>query len=125
MYSESDGESKSPLNLNDLKLIEQAELSSRDRHFVRLLGHCLACFKLMVNASDNREIPSKTNCLEWLETKSGYKVEKDFLLLLLDQLVVAGEKLECIGEHYQLSPLELTLEQVIDFVEQQKDLIAS
>ncbi len=117
MYSEPDLEVKSPLNMNDVNLIEQAQVSSLDRHFLRLLGHCLACFKLMVKSSSNREIPSKTHCLEWLKTKSGYKLENDFLLLLLDQFVVAGEKLDCIAQYYQILPLDLTLEQLIEFVE--------
>ena len=117
MYSESDGPVVSPLNLNDVKLIDKASLSSLDKHFVRLLAHCLACFKLMGNGSDNREIPSEKNCLGWLTTQTGYKDDTDFLMSLLEQFVAAGKELELVAEHYQIAPLELTLEQLISFVE--------
>ena len=81
MYSESDGSFGSPLDLNDVKLIDEACLSSLDKHFVRLLAHCLACFKLITNSSEYMGIPSEKQCLEWLTTQSGYKtVEKDFLM---------------------------------------------
>ena len=117
MYSESDGPAKSPIKLEEIQRIEKTQLSSSEKHYLRVLAHCLASFKLMANASNNNFLPNNSTRLKWLLKESGYKEDDAFLNLLLDQLEVAGKKLENLAEFYQISPLELTLDHLINSLE--------
>ena len=119
MYSESDGKRKSPISLEEIQRIEKTQLSSAEKHYLRLMAHCLACFKLIANSStSSAALPNRDSCLEWLLNDSGYtKVDEKFLQLLLNQFEVARNKLESLARLFKISPLQLTLEHLITSLE--------
>ncbi len=117
MYSESDGKSDSPLCLKDIQRIDKAEVSHTDKHYLRLLAHCLACFKIMAHDSQSGLFPSETIRMKWLKKQIGYMNDDVFLNLLLQQFESASKQLEELAENLQISPLELTLDHLIHSLE--------
>ena len=104
----------SPLTLDDIQLIDSSQLSMLDRHHLRILAHCLACFKLMNKENLSGILPSETERLEWLLKQPALKKDKDFIALLLKQFVSAALHLEHIARQREIAPLELTLSNLID-----------
>ncbi|WP_269622152.1 hypothetical protein [Prochlorococcus marinus] len=116
MYEQSEDYSNSPLTLEELKRIDNTSLSSRDKHFLRILGHCLACFKEMNTDLENGALPSELERCEWLLASTSYKPDDPFVALLLEQFASAATQLEELAERYQISPLELTIDHLINFL---------
>ena len=116
MYSESDGLGRSPITLDDVQRIEQTQLSTSKKHYLRLLAHCLACFKTMDPKAQNGFPPNKTTCLKWFRSQSGLNLDQNFFEILLKQFQVVGKELDELSKVYQISPFELTLDHLIDFL---------
>ena len=106
---------KSPLTYEEIQAIENTGLPSLDKHHVRLLAHCLSCFKSMHGDSSSGAIPDQEVSAEWLLKQTELVSESDFLNVLLEQFASAGKQLELIAAHYKMTPMELTLELLIDF----------
>ncbi len=109
------------LSLIDLKRIEDTGLSKLDKHFIRLMAHCLACFKKMVPESSTAgPLPSSSIRSKWLYGQFNELIDESFLTVLLEQFVSAANQLEHIADHFEISPLELTLEDLIQFVQDEE-----
>ena len=119
MYSQSDGHVDSPLTLEDVNRIDETALSRLDKHFLRVLAHCLACFKLMSNEKRCGSLPSEQTRLDWLRSQHYFQREEAFVKVLLEQFAAASKNLEKVADHYQISPLELSLELLISFLEKE------
>ena len=116
MYTESDGTVESPLSLKEIQTIEDTSLSNTDKHYLRLLAHCLACLKMMANQSETGCFPNEVIRTKWLLKNNRSLIDEKFLNAFLIQLKVAEETLGNIANTYEISPLELTLEHLIDFL---------
>ncbi len=103
----------SPLSISDIKRIDATALSISDRHYLRLLAHCLFCFKEIANGSSYGALPSKQKQFQWLLVQPALSNDQEFILLLLEQFVLVGKQLESLANELQISPLELTLDQLI------------
>ncbi len=119
MYAKSYGGSNILLSLEDIELIELTKLSSLDKHYLRLLGHCLACFKEMASGLRRGPLPTDEHRLAWFLKQADFKKDDPFLVVLLEQFVSAANQLNLIAEHYQITPLELSLANLIQFTEKQ------
>ena len=120
MYGQSDGYVDSPLTYQDIQKIDARRISSQDKHYLRLLAHALFTFKTVastIELPDCKQLPNKEKCLEWLIIQRGFNEEDSFVAVFLEQLDTAAKQLEVLGKHYLVSPLELSLDQLIDFVE--------
>ena len=120
MYGQSDGYVDSPLTLQDIQKIDSRNISSQEKHYLRLLAHSLFTFQSISNTLDCPDcnlLPKKEKCLEWLLVKRGFNKEDSFVSVFLEQLDTAAKQLEVLGKHYSVSPLELSLDQLIDFFE--------
>ena len=120
MYGQSDGYVDSPLTHQDIQKIDARSISSQDKHYLRLLAHALFTLQSVANTlelPDCKQLPNKEKCLEWLILKRGFNKEDSFVAVFLEQLDTAAKQLEVLGKHYLVSPLELSLDQLIDFVE--------
>ena len=104
----------SPLSFEDIATIDETGLSIVDRHHLRLLAHCLSCFKQMAKGSSIGALPSEDVRLKWLLAQPALTNEREFVFLLLDQLTVAGLQLEKLATACDISPSELTLEELIN-----------
>ena len=104
------------LSIDDIELIESTGLSISDKHFLRVMGHCLASFKSMSNGSKRGPFPTDQSRIDWLLKQGDFQKDDPFLLVLLEQLVSAANQLELIADHFQISPLELTIKSLIEFI---------
>tara|TARA_B100000700_G_C14823178_1_gene750984 strand:- start:140 stop:481 length:342 start_codon:yes stop_codon:yes gene_type:complete len=104
---------ESPLGIEEIQQIEATSLSSLDRHHLRILAHCLACFKEIANNPKEGSFPDEFERHKWLVNHSEFKNDQAFLSVLLEQFSAAASQLEKIASIVQVSPLELTLENLI------------
>tara|TARA_B100000029_G_scaffold508569_1_gene595805 strand:- start:1089 stop:1457 length:369 start_codon:yes stop_codon:yes gene_type:complete len=105
----------SPLTLDEIQKIDATGLPSIDRHYLRLLAHCLACFKEMASGSSTGEFPIEKDRLKWLLEQPALTNERAFVFVLLEQFAGAAHQLERLAEEYKKSPLELTLDELINW----------
>ncbi len=61
----NDNSKNSPLSTEDINLIGSTNLSSSEKHHLRMLAHCLQCFKSMSKDNPRGLIPVKEEWLEW------------------------------------------------------------
>jgi len=106
--------------LIDLQIIEKTGLSSLDKHYIRLLAHCLGCFKEMVGKVSIGSLPSPDIRSRWLLSQGNDLIDEYFLNVLLEQFVSAANQLDNIADHFDISPLELTLDYLIQFVKDEE-----
>tara|TARA_Y100001968_G_scaffold333945_1_gene401601 strand:- start:13870 stop:14217 length:348 start_codon:yes stop_codon:yes gene_type:complete len=105
---------ESPLSLNQIKVIDQLNLSRIEKHHLRLLAHCLESFKAMNSpAHSAQKIPSRQEQFDWCEANPKLVGDKEFISILLNQFSAASKHLEKIASSLQIAPLELTLEDLI------------
>ena len=102
------------LSLEDFHKIEATNLPIVDRYYLRLLAYSLASFKDMVNASSDGSLPLEQYRSQWLMSQPNIANEKDFCAALLEQFDVAAQQLEYLSTCKQISPLALTLQDLID-----------
>ncbi len=103
-----------PLTTQDLERIEAIDLPGIEKHYLRLLAHCLFTFQAMCNGSTNGSFPDQKFQEEWLRQHPQLANEAEFVVVFLDQLKVASSALEDLAQFLKISPLELTLEHLID-----------
>ncbi len=101
------------LLLEDIKRIESTSLSAKEKHHLRLLAHCLACFKMIAKDPSKGPFPENTLREEWCLRQVNLAKEKDFIVVFLDQLESAASQLEAIANSFNMSPLELTIDELI------------
>ena len=106
--------SESPLNERDIELIDSAQLSHLERHHLRLLAHCLECFKTMAKGSASGPLPEEKDRMTWCLAQPSLANEEAFISVLLEQFAVAARQLERVAVICKKSPLELTLVDLID-----------
>tara|TARA_Y100001968_G_C19078708_1_gene581933 strand:- start:98 stop:472 length:375 start_codon:yes stop_codon:yes gene_type:complete len=103
----------SPLTLNEIQKIDQTNLSVLERHHLRLLAHCLACFKCMANDSSKGELPDHQQRLKWCLNQPHIEKDQEFIDLVLDQFSGASIQLQELADDIAMEPLELTLDHLI------------
>ena len=101
------------ITLEEIDLIESVDLPPLEKHYLRLLAHCLVSFQLMANGSKKGALPSDDIRIKWLQSREELTCEPSFLDLLLEQFKTVAEELESIAMKQKVSPLELTLEDLI------------
>ena len=69
----------SPLSHQDLEKIEATKLPSLARHHLRLLAHCLACFKDISIGKERGPLPSQEKTLTWCMNQPSLKNDEIFI----------------------------------------------
>ena len=103
-----------PLSGKDVKKIDESNLSSLQRHHVRLLAHCLFSFQAIKEGSTSRSLPDHEECLKWCLAQSQLVNDHEFRNLILDQFAGAAKQLTELSELKQISPLDLTLDDLLN-----------
>ena len=103
----------SPLTLEDLQLIELTNLSSLEKHHIRMLSHCLGCFKSMNSENSEGSIPDKEIWMEWCLARPEFLNDDEFIYVLFEQFSGAAVQLEKLADVFNVPPLELTLKDLI------------
>ena len=104
----------SPLTKQEINLIGSTNLSVVEKHHLRMLIHCLRCFKSMRRVNEEGLIPSKDAWLEWCLKNPIMFNDDDFVQVLFEQFSGAAIQLEKLANTLKVAPLDLTLKDLID-----------
>ena len=110
-------EAAGPLSQAVVDQIDATLLPQLDRHHLRLLAHCLACFQSMQPAPVDGGLPGESARKNWCLAQPLIAADPGFLLQMLEQFDVAALQLEGIATEQGVTPMELSLEQLIKAVE--------
>tara|TARA_Y100001968_G_C19037974_1_gene563030 strand:- start:300 stop:659 length:360 start_codon:yes stop_codon:yes gene_type:complete len=103
----------SPLSKEDINLIALTNLSVSEKHHLRMLAHCLQCFKSM-KKNEEGLIPGKEVWLEWCLKNPIMFKDDEFVQVLFEQFSGASIQLEKLSNALEVAPLDLTLTDLID-----------
>ena len=104
----------SPLSKEDINLIGSANLSVIEKHHLRMLLHCLECFKSMSQGNTEGLIPDKEVWLEWCLKNPRMLKDDEFVQVLFEQFSGAAIQLERLSNALKVAPLDLTLRDLMD-----------
>ena len=104
----------SPLSEEDIALIAVTNLSINEKHHLRMLAHCLLCFKSMSKGNERGLLPVKEEWLEWCLKNPIMIKDDEFVQVMFDQFSGAAIQLEKLSNDLKVSPLDLTLKNLID-----------
>ena len=106
-----------PLSEDDINLIGSTNLSVLEKHHLRMLLHCLECFKSMSNGKEEGLIPCKEVWVEWCLENPKMLKDDEFVQVLFEQFSGAATQLERLADAVQVAPLDLKLRDLIDAYE--------
>ena len=109
-----DNSKNSPLTKEDINLIALTNLSASEKHHLRMLAHCLQCFKSMNKKNEIGLIPLKEEWLEWCLKNPVMIKDDEFVQVMLEQFSGAAIQLEKLSNDLKVAPLHLTLRNLID-----------
>ena len=109
-----DNYENSPLSKDDINLIASTNLSVSEKHHLRMLLHCLECFKSMSPENKEGLIPSKEVWLEWCLKNPIMVKDDEFVQVLFEQFSGAAIQLERLSNALKVAPLDLKLRDLID-----------
>ena len=107
----------SPLSNDDINSIGSINLSIVEKHHLRMLAHCLECFKSMSKGNEEGLIPRKEVWLEWCLKNPIMFKDDEFVQVLFEQFSGAAIQLERLSNALKVAPLDLTLKDLIDAYE--------
>ncbi len=110
-------EPEGPLSRESIARIDATQLPQLERHHLRLLAHCLACFQTMGPSPADGSLPRETSRRHWCLEQPRIAEDPDFLDRLLEQFDVAALQLETIAQAQQVPPMTLTLDALITAAE--------
>ena len=104
-----------PVSLSDEDIyrIDDTGLDIVDRHRLRILAYCLISFKSIAQGSSFGPLPSEESRLNWCFSQDFFLKDRDFVQVFLNQLEGVENQFEQLALINEISPLELTLEHLI------------
>ena len=109
-----DNLANSNLSKDDINLIGSTNLSVSEKHHLRMLLHCLECFKSMSKGNEQGLIPGKEVWLEWCLKNPRMLKDDEFVQVLFEQFSGAAIQLERLSNSLKVAPLDLTLRDLMD-----------
>lgn len=109
-----DNSKNSPLSKEDINMIGLTNLSATQKHHLRMLAHCLQCFKSMGTENPAGLIPLKEEWLEWCLKNPIMLKDDEFVQVMFEQFSGAAIQLEKLSNHLKVAPLDLTIRNLID-----------
>ena len=104
----------SPLSKEDIALIALTDLSVSEKHHLRMLAHCLQCFKSMRKDNSEGLLPVKEEWLEWCLKNPIMLNDDEFVQVMFEQFSGAAIQLEKLSNDLKVAPLDLTLRDLIE-----------
>ncbi len=109
-----DNSQSSPLSKEDIALIALTDLSVSEKHHLRMLAHCLQCFKSMRKENPRGLLPGKEEWLEWCLKNPIMQKDDEFVQVMFEQFSGAAIQLEKLSNDLKVAPLDLTLSNLIE-----------
>ena len=116
-FTFNDNANNSPLSKEDINLIGLTNLSANEKHHLRMLAHCLHCFKSMNKEHSGGLLPVKEEWLEWCLKNPIMLNDDEFVQVMFEQFSGAAIQLERLSNDLKIPPLDLTLKNLIDAYE--------
>ena len=104
---------KSPLTDQEILQIDSSALPNIQKHYVRLLAHCLYCFKEISKNESSGVLPDSELQLQWCLKQSSLENDKEFIPILMKQFAKATQYLESLAQKKSIRPLDLTIDDLI------------
>ena len=106
-----------PLNRDQIERIEGTLLPALDRHHLRLQAHCLATFQHIAHPLTLGPLPGRDRWLQWCERQPQLAKDPEVTEQLMMQFTVIATQLDALAKQCGISPLELTLSDLIEHTE--------
>ena len=106
-----------PLNMQTIQAIDNLDLPIMQKHYVRILAHCLQILKI-INADNNSEYQNKNFLREWCDNQSKKFDDKKFSDLFYEQLESTSKKLSTFSKTIGKSIEDLDLDDLVLLIEQ-------
>ena len=106
-----------PLNIQTIKEIDNLDLSTMQKHHVRILAHCLQILKT-INQNNSLENQNKNPLREWCDNESRKFDDKKFSDLFYEQLESTAKKLNTFSKRIGKNIEDLKIDDLVLLVEQ-------
>ena len=106
-----------PLNIQNIKEIDNLDLPIMQKHHVRILAHCLQILKI-INVDDTSELSDKNSLREWCDNQSRKFEDKKFSDLFYVQLDSTAKKLNSFSQRIGKNIEDLEIDDLVSLVEQ-------
>ena len=106
-----------PINHQVLQRIDQLNLSTIQKHHIRLLAHCLETFKEIAK-NDISSFDEDKLLKEWCEKQSKKFNDKNFNQLLYEQMSLAAKKLNFFALKIEKKFKDLDIDDLIILVQE-------
>jgi len=106
-----------PLNIETIQEIDNLDLSTMQKHHLRILAHCPQIFKI-INLDNSLEYQNKNLLREWCDNQSKKFDDKKFSDLFYEQLDSTSKKLSAFSKKIGKSIEDLEIDDLVLLVEQ-------
>ena len=105
------------LNVETIQEIDNLDLSIMQKHYLRILAHCLQIFKI-INVDNSLEYQNKNLLREWCDNQSKKFDDKKFSNLFYEQIELTSIKLSTFSKKIGKSIEDLEIDDLVLLVEQ-------
>ena len=102
-----------PIRPAESQRLEAVPLPLRERQHLRLLAHALRSLQEAAGR-DEGPLPERARLEAWAAAQPSLADDPRFRSLLVDQLIGAGVEIQDLADGLGLSPLAMTVDQLID-----------
>ena len=105
------------LNMKTIQEIDNLDLPIMQRHYLRILAHCLQILK-MINKYDSSELCDQNSLREWCDNQSKRFDDQKFSDLFYEQLESTSQKLSIFSKKIGKNIMDLEIDDLVLLVEQ-------
>jgi hypothetical protein len=106
-----------PLNIETIKEIDNLDLSTMQKHHVRILAHCLQILKI-INFDGSSVSDDKNHLRTWCDNQSRKFEDKNFSELFYTQLDSTSKKLNIFSQRIGKNIEDLEIDDLVILVKQ-------
>ena len=106
-----------PLNLETIQEIDNLDLSVMQKHYLRILAHCLQILKI-INVDNSLEYQNENPLREWCDNQSKKFDDKKFSDLFYEQLESISKKLKTFSKKIGKNIENLEIDDLVILVKQ-------
>ena len=106
-----------PINIQTIQEIDNFDLTTMQKHHLRILAHCLQILKI-INLDNSFEYQNKNPLREWCDNQSKKFDDKKFSDLFFEQLESTSKKLNTFSKKIGKKIEDLEIDDLVLLVEQ-------
>ena len=106
-----------PINIQTIQEIDNFDLTTMQKHHLRILAHCLQILKI-INADNSFEYQNKNPLRKWCDKQSKKFDDKKFSDLFYQQLETTSKKLSTFSKKIGKNINDLEINDLVLLVEQ-------